>query len=47
MYWRMNANHGDPQDASCPAVPCLIEGTGETLYGGVRLITFDKLGSAG
>jgi hypothetical protein len=38
---------GDPQDASCPAVTCLIEGAGETLYGGVRRITFDKLVSAG
>jgi hypothetical protein len=38
---------GDPQDASCPAVSCLIERPGETLYGGVRRITFDKLVSAG
>jgi hypothetical protein len=38
---------GGPQDASCPVVTCLIEGAGETLYGGVRRITFDKLVSAG
>jgi hypothetical protein len=37
---------GDAQDVSCPAVTCLIEGAGETLYGGVRRITFDKLASA-
>ena len=38
---------GDPQDASCPAVTCLIDEAGKTLYGGVCLITFDKLVSAG
>jgi hypothetical protein len=43
----MNANHGDPQDASCPAVACLIEEAGKTLYGGVRRIAFDQLLSAG
>jgi hypothetical protein len=43
----MNANHGDPQDASSPAVMYLIDEAGKTLYGGVRRITFDKLGSAG
>jgi DNA-binding XRE family transcriptional regulator len=37
---------GDPQDASCPAVTCLIEGAGEAPGGGVRRITFDKLVSA-
>jgi len=42
----MNANHGDPQDASSPAVTCLIDEAGKTLYGGVRSITFDKLMSA-
>jgi hypothetical protein len=43
----MNANYGDPQDASCPAVTCLIEEAGKTLIGGVRRITFDKLVAAG
>jgi len=43
----MNANRGDPQDASAPAVTCLIEQAGQTLYGGVRRITFGKLVSAG
>jgi hypothetical protein len=43
----MNAIHGGPQDASCPAVACLIEEAGKTPYGGVRRITFDKLVSAG
>ena len=42
----MNANRGDPQDASGPAVPGLIEGAGESPYGGVRRITSDKLVSA-
>ena len=43
----MNANRGDPQDASCPAVTCLIEEAGGILYGGVGSIIFDKLVSAG
>jgi len=42
----MNVNYGDPQDASCPAVTCLIKEAGETLYGGVQRITFDKFVSA-
>jgi len=43
----MNANHGDPQDASSPAVTYLVDEAGKTLCGGVRRITFDKLVSAG
>jgi hypothetical protein len=42
----MNANHTDPQDASSPVAMYLINEAGQTLYGGVRRITSDKLVSA-